>query len=238
MVQPGEGDILVPLRAVPQKRLLNPLGGHTEDVAPAVVVPRFGNRPVRRDQRPHMSQTVYHIVAGVWAFGKYADAMPVIVLELLLHDQMRLSEALVAEADGQVAGMAVLRRDHKHRVRWLKVWQIVRRHVGGWRVFTATFIMAAMCSNLCTPTRSYLEALAVDQHYRGQGIGTLLLERCFEESQQAGKREISLHVVDTNPRARQLYERMGFRKVRTERFGWFASRWMGFSAQNYMVRPL
>jgi hypothetical protein len=65
MVQPGEGDILVPLRAVPQKRLLNPLGGHTEDVAPAVVVPRFGNRPVRRDQRPHMSQTIYHIVAGV-----------------------------------------------------------------------------------------------------------------------------------------------------------------------------
>jgi lysine/ornithine N-monooxygenase len=49
MVQHGEGDILVPLRAVPQKRLLNPLGGHTEDVAPAVVVPRFGNRPVRRD---------------------------------------------------------------------------------------------------------------------------------------------------------------------------------------------
>ena len=65
MVQPGEGDILVPLRAVPQKRLLNPLGGHTEDVAPAVVVPRFGNRPVRRDQSPHMPQTVYHIVAGV-----------------------------------------------------------------------------------------------------------------------------------------------------------------------------
>ena len=157
-----------------------------------------------------------------WAFGKYTDAMPAIVLELLLHDQMRLSETLVAEADGQVAGMAVLRRDHKHRVRWLKVWQIVRRHVGGWRVFTATFIMAAMCSNLCTPTRSYLESLAVDSHYRGQGIGTLLLERCFEESQQAGKREISLHVVDTNPRAKQLYERMGFRTVRTERFGWFA----------------
>ncbi len=173
-----------------------------------------------------------------WAFGKHADRMADLVADLLLHDQMRLSETLVAEVEGQVAGMAVLRRDHMHRPNWRKVWRLARRHVRGWRVLTATFIMSAMCSNLCTPTRSYLESLAVDARYRGQGIGTLLLERCFEESRQAGKREISLHVVDTNPRAKQLYERMGFRTLRTERLGWFASRWMGFSAQCFMVRPV
>ena len=33
MVQPGEGDILVPIRAVPQKRLLNPLGRGADGVA-------------------------------------------------------------------------------------------------------------------------------------------------------------------------------------------------------------
>lgn len=173
-----------------------------------------------------------------WAFGRYCDVMPVLVQELLVYDQMRLSEALVAEVDGQVAGMAVLRRDHKHRPSWSRVWQLVRRHVKGWRVLTTTFIMTAMCSNLSTPTRSYLESLAVSSRFRGQGVGTLLLERCFEVSRLAGKREISLHVVDTNPRARQLYARMGFRTVRVERFGWFASRWMGFSAQEFMVRPL
>ena len=36
MVEPCEGNILVPICAVLQKRLLNPLGGHAEDVAPAV----------------------------------------------------------------------------------------------------------------------------------------------------------------------------------------------------------
>lgn len=173
-----------------------------------------------------------------WAFGKYSSAMPALVQELLVYDQMRLSETLVAEVDGQVAGMAVLRRDHKHRPSWRRVWGLVRGHVKGWRVLTATFIMTAMCSNLCTPARSYLESLAVGSRFRGQGIGTLLLERCFEESRAAGKREISLHVVDTNPRAKQLYLGMGFRTLRTERFGWFASRWMGFSAQDFMVRRL
>ena len=38
MVQPCEGDILVPIRAVPQERLLNPLGRGANRVAPAVVV--------------------------------------------------------------------------------------------------------------------------------------------------------------------------------------------------------
>ena len=65
MVQPSEGDVFVPIRAVPQEGLLNPLGRGTDGVAPAVVVPHLGYRPVRRDQRPHMTQTVYHLVAGV-----------------------------------------------------------------------------------------------------------------------------------------------------------------------------
>jgi hypothetical protein len=46
MVQPSEGDILVPIRAVPSERLINPLGRGTDGVAPAVVVPRFGEGAV------------------------------------------------------------------------------------------------------------------------------------------------------------------------------------------------
>lgn len=171
-----------------------------------------------------------------WAFGAYTDAMPAVVHDLLVHDQMRLSETLVAEVDGQVAGMAVLHCDHRHKLSWRKVWQIVRRHVRGWRVLTATFIMGSMCTCLATATRSYLESLAVGATFRSQGIGTQLLERCITESRRAGKREISLHVVDTNSRARNLYLRMGFRTRQVERFGWLVSRWMGFSAQEFMVR--
>lgn len=173
-----------------------------------------------------------------WAFGRYADAMAAVVKELLLTDQMRLSETLVAVVEGEVVGMAVLRRDPAVRARWWQVWRVVRRHVRGWRAFTAASLMTAMCANLCTPSRAYLEALAVTSAYRGQGVGSELLRWCIREAHQAGKREISLHVVDTNPRAKQLYERFGFRTVKTERLGRFAARWMGFGAQYFMVRPV
>ena len=65
MVEPCEGDILIPICPVPQKRLVYPLGRWADGVAPAVVVPDFSDSAVRRDQRSHMPQTVDHIVAGV-----------------------------------------------------------------------------------------------------------------------------------------------------------------------------
>jgi hypothetical protein len=42
VIQPCEGDILVAERAVPQKRLLNPLGRGADGVVPAVVGTCFG----------------------------------------------------------------------------------------------------------------------------------------------------------------------------------------------------
>ena len=42
MVKPSEGDILVPIRAVPQERLLYPLGRGADGVVPAVVGTCFG----------------------------------------------------------------------------------------------------------------------------------------------------------------------------------------------------
>jgi ribosomal protein S18 acetylase RimI-like enzyme len=47
--------------------------------------------------------------------------------------------------------------------------------------------------------------------WRGQGIGSALLQRLLEEAEQTG-RMVTLHVENFNP-ARRLYERMGFRYV-------------------------
>ncbi|MCS7311129.1 MAG: hypothetical protein NZ741_13010, partial [Armatimonadetes bacterium] len=93
-------------------------------------------RPAREEDAPALARLYVEAFGSKlrWAFGKYEDALPAVVEQLLRHDQMRWSETLVAEVDGQVAGMAVLRRDHTHRPRWNLVWHLTRRHVRGWRV--------------------------------------------------------------------------------------------------------
>lgn len=51
--------------------------------------------------------------------------------------------------------------------------------------------------------------------YRGQGLGTVLLRRCLDGFREAGVSRVTLEVTSRNQDAQRLYERLGFRRVRT-----------------------
>ena len=48
-------------------------------------------------------------------------------------------------------------------------------------------------------------------HWRGRGLGAELLRHLHEEAARTGASRVWLHVLATNPRAQQLYERLGIR---------------------------
>ncbi len=50
------------------------------------------------------------------------------------------------------------------------------------------------------------------------GIGKRLLGEIRTFAQIHGFNRVRLDVIDTNPKARKLYERFGFKGVKTERF--------------------
>ncbi len=75
----------------------------------------------------------------------------------------------------------------------------------------------------------YLDGIAVSAEARGQGIGTRLLAEITAVARAQGKRFVRLDVVDTNPRAQALYERVGYKVTRTQSFHW-KRRWVGFGA--------
>lgn len=75
----------------------------------------------------------------------------------------------------------------------------------------------------------YLDGLAVVPRARGQGIGTRLLTEVMGIAREHGKGVVRLDVVDTNHRARALYERLGFRVVGGSGLG-YGQRWTGFGA--------
>ncbi|MDI6800217.1 MAG: GNAT family N-acetyltransferase [Actinomycetota bacterium] len=68
-----------------------------------------------------------------------------------------------------------------------------------------------------------IEALAVKDGFRGRGIGTALLEAVIESARSQGVKVIKLEVVDTNEGAQKLYERLGFKKVRSLKTGWLTA---------------
>lgn len=85
--------------------------------------------------------------------------------------------------------------------------------------------------------RFLVDGIAVTRAARGRGIGTALLEALCAEGRARGYASIRLEVIDSNWRARALYERQGFLPVRTEPLGPLRHVF-GFAAATTMVRPL
>jgi GNAT superfamily N-acetyltransferase len=60
-----------------------------------------------------------------------------------------------------------------------------------------------------------VQNFGVAPEYRGRGLGTVLLLRCLEGFRQAGVGRVTLEVTAKNADALRLYQRVGFRRVRT-----------------------
>ncbi|REK75708.1 GNAT family N-acetyltransferase [Paenibacillus paeoniae] len=64
----------------------------------------------------------------------------------------------------------------------------------------------------CQPGDFYLDAVAVDERYQGQGIAKALISAFEQRGIEAGCARLSLIVEQYNDRARALYKKLGFRE--------------------------
>ncbi len=64
----------------------------------------------------------------------------------------------------------------------------------------------------------YIEHIAVSESARGYGIGTLLIEKVFDEAKLLEEiNKVTLYVASTNQGAVNLYERVGFKTTKKRR---------------------
>lgn len=99
------------------------------------------------------------------------------------------------------------------------------------------FAALAALSTDIDNTRFLVDGLFVAEEARDRGVGTRLLEAIAQEAAGRGYREIRLDVIDSNDRARNLYERRGFVAVEHSRTG-LLSILFGFNSATVMVRRL
>jgi len=85
--------------------------------------------------------------------------------------------------------------------------------------------------------RFLIDGICVTAAAQSQGVGTALIEALAQEARTLAYAELRLEVIDTNIRARALYERLGFRAVRSESLGPLRHLF-GFQSTITMVRPL
>jgi len=82
-----------------------------------------------------------------------------------------------------------------------------------------------------------VDSLFVSSASRGMGIGSMLLNHAVDYTRSIGRSKLILGVVDTNPRAKKLYERFGFEVYKTNKSGWYSRR-AGFTGSFEMRKVL
>ncbi|MGB4869436.1 MAG: GNAT family N-acetyltransferase [Candidatus Promineifilaceae bacterium] len=87
------------------------------------------------------------------------------------------------------------------------------------------------------PNQLLMDGISVSPKMRGSGIGTNLLHSLLAYAQQEGYQSVRLDVIETNPAAQRLYERVGFVSIKTEHFAYL--KWLlGFGAATEMAFDL
>ena len=159
------------------------------------------------------------------------DARAISFFETVLNPEF----ALVARApDGVLLGLAGFKTSEGGLVEgsFAQMAQAYGRFGATWRG-----LMLSVLEREVKPDVFQMDGIFVDEGARGMGVGTALLQAVADEAQNRGLGQVHLDVIDINPRAMALYERVGFRAVKTERTGPF--RWVfGFESATRMVREV
>ena len=144
--------------------------------------------------------------------------------------------ATYALLDGRVVGVAGMQyRGRRFYVVPWRVWRAEFGVVGGLR----RWLWFRLGQQFVHPAADALrvDGIAVSAAARGLGVGTQLMAALDAHARAAGLRAVELEVVDTNPDARRLYERLGFVVLKEQHYGRLTAGG-GFSGATYMRKEL
>ncbi len=171
------------------------------------------------------------------AFGaKFAVAISSAERRLaLLHNSLSLRFALGAIANGELVGLAGYKTESGSLTDGMTYSTLVQ--CLGWIRGSWAALVFSLYERSLKPQELLMDGIVVDARMRGRGVGTMLLEELTAFAASNEYDSIRLDVIDTNPKARRMYERNGFVATHTESFGYLRG-FLGFGASTTLVRDV
>jgi ribosomal protein S18 acetylase RimI-like enzyme len=150
----------------------------------------------------------------------------------VLREAFNPSSCFAAMLGGELVGIAGFKTTSGSLTGGMTFGKL-RAHLGLVKALRASLILSLLDRKL-TEGELLMDGITVSPEMRGSGIGSSLLRQLIEYARVEGYRTVRLDVIDTNPSARRLYERLGFVAKRTANLGYL--RWLlGFGAATAMV---
>lgn len=162
-----------------------------------------------------------------WYFHKVSKEEAFILIEKAITYNM----GFYYKENDKVLGVALLSRTG---VPYLNIGPEIRKKIGFWRGWLLSISYGMMSKR---KDQLYLQMLGVSPMSRGKGVGTKMLTYLFALAREEGMKKVILDVIDTNPKAKNLYEREGFvltKYINTKLF----TRNMGFNGVYIMQKTI
>lgn len=141
----------------------------------------------------------------------------------------------VAQMDGKLVGLAGFKMEAGSFTGGLGA-QSLRKQLG-WPKSIRAMIVLSLFERSHTDGELLMDGIAVSREHRGEGIGSELIRHLKAHAKAEGYKTLRLDVINTNPAARKLYERLGFKPTKTQHFRYL--KWLlGFSTATTMVCDL
>lgn len=149
----------------------------------------------------------------------------------VLREAFNPSSCFVAMSGGELVGIAGFKTTTGSLTGGMMFGELLAQ-LGLMKALRASLILALFERKL-TKGELLMDGISVSPKMRGSGIGSSLLRQLIEYARIGGYRTLRLDVIDTNPSARRLYERLGFVATNTAKLGYL--RWLlGFGAATTM----
>ena len=132
----------------------------------------------------------------------------------LFHDSLDPTRCYSAEVDGRLMGFLAFKTDSREFFLLNPV--AVFSKFWPWQAIRILFNLILLAGRGAGSDEFVVDAVAVSESSRGLGLGTALMERAEEKARDMGKRKMTLQVIGENAGAIRLYERLGYRSVRTQ----------------------
>lgn len=143
----------------------------------------------------------------------------------LISKYFRNDRIVSAVSKGEVIGVGGLKFDGKEFID-VSFGQLLRELTFG---VVRVLFFGWIFYNKLEDKELLIDVLVVARDMRGKGVGSKLVAFIIDFACSRGYEQVKLFVIDTNEKAKRLYERMGFREVKAHKvlFPW--SKLFGFN---------